>query len=436
MNDWTIIFRSLRARLFSTITTVLMVGIAVALMLVLLTMRGAGQKAFERGSGDMHLMVSADDSSLVAVLNGIFYANPPRRAMTWAKYEEIARSAPFAYVIPTQIGDNFEGVAVMATAPEFFTKFRPNPGEAWALREGRFFERSFEVVLGSQAARQSGLTVGSELHLTHGMHASGDAKGEKEGEAHDHDENVHNEFTYTVVGILEPTGGSHDRAMFTDLNSTWIIHAHEKRERAAGAEIPPTTEADLTPADRLITGMYLRLVTREGSDVASNLPQVFDQLRRDPTIVVAQPRQEIDKLFRIVRNIDTLFFAVAVVVLISSAVAIMLALYNSMEQRRRQVAVMRVLGASAGHVFGLIVTESALIGLLGAALGVVLGLGGSLVAAEVLRSRVGLAIDASLPPGLILYMVLVSVLLAALAGLIPAMMAYRTSVAKNLRPLA
>jgi putative ABC transport system permease protein len=117
-------------------------------------------------------------------------------------------------------------------------------------------------------------------------------------------------------------------------------------------------------------------------------------------------------------------------------VAIMLALYNSMEQRRRQVAVMRVLGASAGHVFGLIVTESALIGVLGAALGVALGLGGSLIAAEVLQSRVGLAIDPSLPPGLILYMVLVSVLLAAAAGLIPAMMAYRTSVAKNLRPMA
>lgn len=432
MNDWTIILRSLRARLFSTVTTVLMVGMAVALMLVLLTMRGAGQKAFERGSGDMHLMVSADDSPLVAVLNGVFYANPPRRAMTWAKHTEIARSAPFAYAIPTQIGDNFEGIPVLATKPEFFTKFRPNPGEAWALADGRFFEKSFEVVLGAQAARQSGLQIGSQLHLTHGMSPLLAAKGED----HDHDENVHNEFTYTVVGILEPTGGSHDRAMFTDLNSTWIIHAHEKRERAAGGEIPPTTEADLTEADRLITGMYLRLITREGSDVASNLPQVFDQLRRDPTIVVAAPRQEIDKLFRIVRNIDTLFFAVAVVVMISSAVAIMLALYNSMEQRRRQVAVMRVLGASAGHVFGLIVTESALIGVLGAALGVALGLGGSMVAAEVLQSRVGLAIDPSLPPGLILYMVLVSVLLAAAAGLIPAMMAYRTSVAKNLRPMA
>ncbi len=435
MNDWTIICRSLRARLFSTVTTVLMVGIAVALMLVLLTMRGAGQKAFERGSGDMHLMVSADDSPLVAVLNGVFYANPPRRAMTWAKYTEIARSAPFAYAIPTQIGDNFEGIPVLATKPEFFTKFRPNPGEAWALADGRFFEKSFEVVLGAQAARQSGLQIGSQLHLTHGMSPLPAPKGEDHDD-HEHDENVHNEFTYTVVGILEPTGGSHDRAMFTDLNSTWIIHAHEKRERAAGAEIPPTTEADLTEADRLITGMYLRLVTREGSDVASNLPQVFDQLRRDPTIVVAAPRQEIDKLFRIVRNIDTLFFAVAVVVMISSAVAIMLALYNSMEQRRRQVAVMRVLGASRGHVFGLIVTESALIGVLGAAVGVALGLGGSMVAAEVLQSRVGLAIDPSLPPGLILYMVLVSVLLAAAAGLIPAMMAYRTSVAKNLRPMA
>jgi putative ABC transport system permease protein len=432
VNDWTIIFRSLRARLFSTVTTMLMVGVAVALMLVLLTMRGAGQRAFERGSGDMHFLVSGDDSALVAVLNGVFYASPPRRALTWAKYEEIARSAPFAYAVPTQIGDNYEGIPVLATKPEFFASFRPNPGEAWVLREGRFFERSFEVVLGARAARQSGLAIGSELHLTHGMSATPKAKP---GD-HDHDENVHDEFTYKVVGILEPTGGSHDRAIFTDLNSTWIIHAHEKRERAAGKEIPPTTEADLTPADRLITGIYLRLVTREGSDVASNLPQVFDQFRRDPTIVVAQPRQEIDRLFQIVRNIDTLFFAVGVVVMLSSAIAIMLALYNSMEQRRRQVAVMRVLGASKGHVFGLIVTESALIGVAGAALGVALGLGGAMVAAGVLRQRVGLAVDATLSPSVVLYMVVVAVLLATMAGIVPGLMAYRTSVAKNLRPAA
>ena len=119
----------------------------------------------------------------------------------------------------------------------------------------------------------------------------------------------------------------------------------------------------------------------------------------------------------------------------SSGIAIMLALYNSMEQRRRQVAVLRVLGASRARVFGLVVTESALIGLLGAAVGALVAVGGAFLAADALKDRVGLVIDPALPPRAVLAVVLATVALASLAGIVPALVAYRTSVANNLRPL-
>ncbi len=449
LTDWTIIRRSLTSRLFSTVTTSITVAVAVGLLLVLLMMRDSGKKAFARGSGDMHLLISADASPLVSVLNGVFYANAPRRPILWGKYEQISRSAPWQYLVPTQQGDSYKGsVPVLATTPEFFTKFRPNPDEPWVLTDGRFFENDFEVVVGAGAASATGLKVGEKIHLTHGMTQSA-ASGDAGAPVHEHAE-----FVYTVVGVLRPTGGSHDRALFTSLQSTWLIHAHDRREReeaAAGAGEPhdhdahehdhdhvhetPITVADLKDEDRKITGMYARLITRDGSDTPANLPQVFDQLRRDTAITVASPRQEIDKLFTIVGNIDRIFLAMGAAVMVSSGIGIMLALYNSMEQRRRQIAVLRVLGCSQGRVFGLVLTESAVLGMAGAALGILLSLAGAQAAAAAMKERVGLAIDPALPMDAALLVAASAVVLAAAAGLVPAVMAYRTAVAKNLKPI-
>lgn len=450
MTDWTVILRSMWSRRFSTVTTVLTVAIAVALMLVLLTMREAGKRAFERGAGDMHLLVSADASPLVSVLNGIFYANAPRRPISWARYEQLSAQAPWAYAVPIQQGDSFEGHPVLAAAPEFFTDFKPNAGEPWRLAEGRLFTDSFEVVLGAAAARATGLAIGDRIALAHGYNPnsragkrlpreSDHAHEEHDGQAHDHahdnegEPHVHEEFAYTVVGILAPTGGAHDRALITNLDSTWIIHAHDRRLKAGITE--PTTDMDLTDDDRKITGVYLRLVTREGSDVPANLPMVFDTLRRDPGITVAAPFDEIRKLDIIVGNVNRLFVAVAAAVMLSSGIAIMLALYNSMEQRRRQIAVLRVLGASKGHIFGLVITESAVLGLLGAAVGVALAVVGAFVAAGMMKEQIGLVVDPIVPARPLIAVVLAAVALAAVAGLVPAAAGYRTSVARNLRPL-
>lgn len=442
MTDFTIIRRSLTSRLFSTVTTVLTVAVAVALLLTLLAMRQAGQQAFQRGSGNMHLLVSGDASPMVAVLNGIFYASAPARPIPFARYRQMADDPRIEWAIPTQQGDTFRGQPVLATTPEFFTLFQPEEGRPWRFAAGRAFEKDFEVVLGAQAAAATGLQVGSALHLTHGSGQSRDA-------------HVHDEFTYRVVGVLAPTGTAHDRALFTSLNSAWVIHAFDRLEREGkithdhdhhdhhehgdhdhdhdhAHEMP---EVEVSDADRLITGVYIRTATRSGSGVSAVMPQVASELRRETGFTVAAPTDEMRRLFVIVSNVDVIFRAMAVVVLVSSAIAIMVALYNSMNERRRQIAVLRVLGSSRGRIFGLVLTESALLGVLGAVAGLVLSLIGGLVAAEILQQRVGLVIRPSYGLEWVLPVLVGTILLAAVAGIIPAAMAYRTGVAKNLRPV-
>lgn len=424
LTDFTIIRRSMSSRMFSTVTTILTVAVAVGLMLVLLSMRDAGERAFERGSGNMHLLISRDSSPLVSVLNGVFYANAPARPISWAEYERLVASLPAEFAVPVQLGDSYRGMPVLATTAEFFTKFRPDPTEGWTLAQGRFFEKELEIVVGATAARTTGLRVGDTIFVTHGV-----GRAAVGAEPH-----IHKEFPFKVVGILRPTGSAHDRALFMNLDSSWLMHAFDRRlAEDPRAGVP--TLADLQERDRLITGIYLRVLTREGQDASAVLPQVFAALRADPSLTVASPTAQIRQLFAIVSNIDQVFLAMAAVVMVSSGIAIMLALYNSMEQRRRQIAVLRVLGCSRPRVFGLIVTESALLGLIGAAAGTALALAGGVAVAAVMKERLGLVVEPKMPVEAVLIVVLATVALASAAGIIPAVMAYRTSVAKNLRPM-
>jgi putative ABC transport system permease protein len=447
MTDFTIIRRSMLSRLFSTITTIVTVAVAVGLMLVLLSMRDAGRRAFERGSGNMHLLVSRDSSPLEAVLNGIFYAKPPQAPIRWDEYERLAAQFPLEFAIPVQQGDSYHGFPTLATTREFFEQFHPASDQRWSIAQGRLFEKEFQVVLGAGAAKETGLKLGDRIVLTHGSGGSRQG-GESGGSGGGGAPHVHEQFKFEVVGILGLTGTSHDRAIFTSLNSSWILHAFDRRERAeheqGGAEAnaghtahdePPITAADLTPDDKLITGIYLRVAGRPGTDATALLPSVFDTLRRDRTITVSAPSDQIRKLFGIVASINQIFLAMAAAVMVSSGIAIMLALYNSMEQRRRQIAVLRVLGCSRARIFGLVVTESALLGIIGGAAGFVLCVVGGFVVAAVMKQRLGLIVQPTYSPAVVLGVIVGTVVLASVAGLVPAVMAYRTSVAKNLKPL-
>lgn len=452
LTDFTIVRRSLRARLFSTVITALTVAVAVALLLVILSLRDAARAAFVRGTGNAHILVSREASALESVLNSMFYRGAPQAYLLQSDLDWMLDEYPsgprgvLAFAIPTVVGDSFRGLPVVGTTVDFLRTFEPVAAEPFRFDQGDNFGGPFEIVLGAQAARSTGLRVGQRIYLTHGLGRTS-ARGNDiappeddhdhahdEDEHHHHDEggapHMHREYAFTIVGILAPTATSHDRALFTHIEGSWVLHAHDRRVAELGDDIDLTTASELTPDDRKITGVLLRMST------ISAIQQIADDIRRNgPNLRVASPAAEVQGLLRLVSNIDQLFIALAAAILISSGIGIMLALYNSMAQRRRQIAVLRVLGCSKGRIFGLVLTESAIIGLLGAAAGLALGLAGLRVASEILRARLGLVIDPGVPTVWLLSLAAATTALASLAGLLPAIMAYRTSVLRGLRPL-
>ncbi len=425
MNDLSIVLRSLRVRAFSTCVVIALVAMSAGLLLAILSLRSAGQRAFERGTGNAHLLVSRDGSPLVSVLNGLFYANPPKAPIDAAAFTALRESFPWAMCVPTAIGDSYRTFPVVATTAEYFTKFEPVFAEPWIFAQGRAFAATFEIVLGSSVARETGLRMGAKIVLTHG---SGKSREGIDEHAHEH-----REYEFTVVGILEPTGSPHDRALFCDLDSSWILHAHDRFERAGTHKT--VVVADLTDADRVVTGVLLRLPSRDNSSAPPALISQYDRLRRDGSLTVALPANEVQRLFDIIAGIDVLFLAMAMATLASSAVAILLSMMNSMSERRRQVAILRVLGASRGRIFWLVLTESTLIGLLGAAIGVIVCAVVLYSATEWMRAAHGIVIAPQLDARSAILVAMGTTALAAAAGLAPSILAYRTSVARSLRPL-
>ncbi len=425
LTDMSIVAKSLKHRLFSTVTTALMVAVAVALLLTLLGLRESAAKAFARGTGNMHILVCADDSPLAGVLNSVFYARSPRRAITYQLYSKLSEDGRLAWSIPVQHGDNFKGFPTIATTPEIFTKFEPVAGEKWQFASGRGLTEgtsgTWDVVLGAEAARGTGMNIGDKVIITHGT--------AKQGHQHD-------EHPFTVVGILKRTGSPHDRAVFMNLNATWIMHADDTRHASAsGKEVEEPTEANLTDSEKMITGIYQRIKTRDGSESSPAIGMVFDELRRDVRLTVARPSDEVNNLMRIVGNVDRIVLVIAWIVLLSSSISVMLALYNSMEQRRRQIAVLRVLGASPLRIAGLVVTESAIVGLIGAATGVLLFALGGVLAVRIVQDKLGLVLALQPDAKDVVLVLLGTLALSVLAGLVPAIVGYRTDVVRQLRPI-
>jgi len=266
-------------------------------------------------------------------------------------------------------------------------------------------EGVYEAVLGAEVADRLGIQVGDRIEPTHGIEEDG-------AHAHEH------EHLWEVVGIFERTRTPVDDVVFINLDSFFAIEEHME-----GALIPGTTEAGLSS---------ILLFPRPGVHKAV----LLSSLNRRPDVAVADVSEQIRNLFQIVGSVDSIFLLVAILVVVIGVLSILVAIYNTMNERRREVAILRAIGASRRTVFSAIVGEAVLLTAIGGVAGILLG--HLLVAINQARVEevAGFRPDATtfLPIELVvLGVVLVG---GALAGMLPAWKAYRTDVAKNLRPLS
>jgi putative ABC transport system permease protein len=471
MNLLQLILKQMRQRALSTWLTVLSVSLGVGLAVAVLIFQREGDKLFGQSDFGYDVVIGAKGSRLNLVLNTAYHMGDA--SATGTLPYSVYASLPHTYrgavrwALPYALGDNYQGHRIVATTPRLVgadDEGRPVAADAWAFeyRKGRrlelaagraFHSRKFEAVVGAEVAARTGLTVGSTFRSEHGVEQS-------KGQADAHEEQ------WTVVGVLKPTGTANDRVIFIPLISFYAIPEHEKGLRQmselspapkpahddhdhkpAAATAPASAAHDdhdhhdhayhmnadgtihlhLPPQQWKLSAI---LVRSRGSAPALRMTWAINNL---PEAMAVNPAMEMRQFFSsVLKSSAQVLLVISACVSMVAAVSILVSIYNSVAARRREIAILRALGATRRRILLLVCLEAALVALVGAVLGLVLGhlLAGA--GSSIFRARVGEALQWTGVSGTELLYVAAVVVLAAIAGLVPAVKAYSTPVATNL----
>ena len=410
MSLWHIAWNYIWNRKLPSAVTVLCVALGVGLIAAVLTLRAETQRRFEEEGQAFDVVVGAKGSPLQLVLSTVYFIDVPTGNIDYDVYEELLQHEDVKAAFPLSLGDTYRGFRIVGTVPELFSHTWQSsygePRRPFEIAAGRIFDESMEAVLGAVVARQEGLGIGDTFVGTHGF---------MEGFGH-----VHDDMPYTVVGILDMSATPYDRAIFTSLESVWDLHDdhHDDDDHL---------HHDHDDHHDEITAVLVDLES-------AAMRMFFRQYINDNfNAMAATPIDEIAKLYRqILGTIKVVLLAVGYLVVAVSALSILASLYLSIMQRRRDLAVMRALGASPMDIFGSVVLEAFWITLLGIGLGWLLGSGLTWGVGLYLERNFGMGVTGfSLSVEQIQAFAVVA-LMGMLAGIIPAWQAYRTDVARHI----
>lgn len=443
MNLMSIAWKSLKQRRLASSLTGLNIALGVMLMVLVLVMFGAVDSAFTQRSIAYDLIVGPKGSDLQLVLSAVYRMQPPIENLPYLYLEQLRKDPRVTSAVPLAFGDVTEegSFPIIGTTPEYFEN-EYMQGRAFKIRGSRV-NGLLDTIIGYEVARKNGWDIGSNFTIVHGGAESG----------HVHDEK------FVVVAVLAPTGTANDRTVFLNLEGFYAIAGHskpipeyEKRlrdfyagdpERLAVAmsqlDAQKKIEADeagaghhhhATPdAMKEVTAILVK--TRQ--DTPFDSFSLMSELKTGYQAMAVNPIIPIQKLVAgMLGNIQKALLTLIAVIILVSGVGIFVSIYNSMSDRRREIGIMRALGAGRLHVFGIILAESTLLCVCGGLLGWFVGHGLAVVSAPWLIERTGLLIDPwSVDPWeATLFPILIG--LAALVGFLPAMTAYRTNVADAL----
>ena len=407
-----IALRNLRVRWLQTLLTALVVALATGIAILVPLISSGAQRGAAEATQVFDLLIAKKGSPTQAVLSSLFYQGAPIGNLPYSAFTKLERDPRTARVIPLGFGDNYAGFPIVGTSEKFFDqRLKRDAPPYFKLSSGTLFSKPFEAVLGFQAARASGLKVGSTYQTDHGIRPGEPDLDEEPTAAGTQGTKTHepdHAQKYTVTGILAQTGGPADKAIFTPMDSLWEIHGVFTPE---GREV---TAMLYTP--KAINGLYsVAQETNAGSAAQAVFPgQVFAQVRD------------------FVLQGEAAYTALAGLVLVLAALTVWLSVFSGGLERQKGTALLRALGAGRGLVFGLVLLETFFTVALGLGLGIALGYFGSVVGGGVLGERLGFTLAAPrLEPDL-LWRVATLLPLGLVAALIPAWNTARQSPLEHL----
>jgi putative ABC transport system permease protein len=413
----TIAWKSAWNRRFTLALTVLSIALSTFLLLGVERIRTELRDNFSASVSGTDLIVGARTGSSQLLLYSVFRIGAATNNMQWQSVQALAAHPGVDWVVPLSLGDSHRGFAVLATSPDYFQHFRYGNRQPLRLREGKPFAELFDAVVGAEVAHRLGYHVGQRITLAHG---SGELTVAE-----------HADKPFTVVGVLARTGTPVDRTVHIGLEAMEAIHL----EWRGGAPLPgvhiPAEQVrkfDLKP--KTVTAALVGLKNR----AAVFSVQRWVSNYQPEALMAILPGVALDELWSVIgvgENALLLMSALVALVSLAGLVSVVMAGLN---ERRRELAVLRAVGASLRHVLALLALEGAIVTLLGVALGLVAAALGIALLSPWLQAQLGLTLLLS-EPTLNEWALLAGLLVAGwLASLLPGVRAYRLSLADGLSP--
>jgi len=408
--------RSLRNRRTTALLTISAIAISVALLLGVEKMRSAARDGFANTVSGVDLIVGARSGQLNLLLYSVFRVGDATANVSWESYQKIARHPDVAWTIPISLGDSHRGFRVMGTNGDYFKHYRFAGDREMRFAAGKPFEDLYDAVVGAEVAKQLGYSVGSKIIVAHGLGNVSFAE--------------HDDKPFTVVGVLERTGTPIDRTVHVSLEAITAIHV----DWQSGMQALPGGQVDADQAramDLTPQSITAFMVGMESKVMTFTMQRAINEYRQEPLLAII-PGVALSQLWNLVGIADTALMIVAAFVVLAGLLGMLTAILTSLNERRREMAILRSVGARPRHVFTLLIAEAGMLATAGVAAGVGVCYGLIYAAKPLLERRFGIFLD---PGGLTGYdLAILGIIIGAglLMGALPAWRAYRNTLSDGL----
>lgn len=408
--------RSLWARKVTAILTIISIAAAVLLFVAVENLRQGARTSFERTISDTDVIVGARSSPINLVLYSVFQIGDPTNNVTWETYEDIKSRRDVAWTVPISLGDSHRGFRVVGTTPDYFKHYKYADSQSLDFRDGVLFNDLFDVALGAQVARELDYGLNEKITLAHGLGKTSFVN--------------HDNLPFTVTGVLKPTGTPVDRSIFVSLGAIEAIHMGWQNGMP-------------TPMSRLATPDQLRDRSLTPESITAILVGATSRVRslglqRDLNVYEDEPLQAVipgvalSQLWNVVSVVERALALVSSFVIAVGLIGILTSILTSLNERRREMAILRAMGARGKHIIGLLVSEAALLAFMGSVLGLVTLYGLLWVFRPFLEARFNISALRLWPGQFDLGVVVFVTITAAVLGLIPALIALKRSLSDGL----
>jgi len=400
---------------------VLSIALATLLLLAVDRVRHDVRDSFSQSVAGTDLVVGARTGAVQLMLYAVFHLGGATNNIRMASVQAIAQHRAVDWVVPLSLGDSHRGFAVLGTTTEYFRRFRYGGQETLIVAQGRPFSADldglYEAVIGAEVARSLGHHVGDRIVLAHGAGAIPGAE--------------HADKPFTVVGLLASTGTPVDRTVHVSLEAIEAIHLDwAGGAPMPGVHIPPAQARKFDLAPKQVTAALVGLKLRAAAFAVQRFVADFP----DEPLMAVLPGVALDELWDVVGVGEKVLLGLSAIVAVVSLAGLVAVVLAGLNERRRELAVLRAVGAGPRHVLLLLAGEGALVTVLGAALGVLLAATLIAAAGPWIRTHFGVALKL-LPPEESQAWLLAGVVATGwLASLVPGWRAYRLSLADGLSP--